>query len=80
VLFAGVLGALLWRTWRDREAWLDSAAWATATLLACTSWFLAWYVVWLVPLAGLGRSRRALPAVAAGLSVFVVWARVRTFL
>lgn len=80
VAFVAVLAALLWRTWREREAWLDSAAWATATLLACTSWLLAWYVVWLVPLAGLGRSRRALPAVAAGFSVFVVLTRVVPFL
>lgn len=80
VAFVAVLAALLWRTWRDRGAWLDSAAWATAALLACTSWLLAWYVVWLVPLAALGRARLALPAVAAGFSVFVVLARVVPFL
>ncbi|MDX6699552.1 MAG: alpha,6-mannosyltransferase [Solirubrobacteraceae bacterium] len=80
VVFGAVLLALLWRTWREREAWLDSAAWATAALLACTSWFLAWYVVWLIPLAALGRARRALPAVAAGFSVFVVLTRVVPFL
>jgi alpha-1,6-mannosyltransferase len=78
--FVAVLLALLWRAWREPEAWLDSAAWATAVLLACTSWLLAWYVVWLVPLAALGRSRRALPAVAAGFSVFVVLTRVVPFL
>ena len=80
VAFLAVLAALLWRTWRDRDAWLDSAAWATAALLACTSWLLAWYIVWLVPLAALGRSRRALPAVAATFSVFVVLTRVVPFL
>jgi uncharacterized membrane protein len=79
VVFAVTLGALLWRTWRRREAWLDSAAWATVALLACTSWLLAWYIVWLVPLAALGRSRW-LPAAAAGLSVFVVLTRVVPFL
>jgi hypothetical protein len=79
VVFAATLGALLWRTWRRREVWLDSAAWATVALLVCTSWLLAWYIVWLVPLAALGRSRW-LPAAAAGLSVFVVLTRVVPFL
>lgn len=79
VVFAGALGALLWRTWRRREEWLDSAAWATVALLVCTSWLLAWYIVWLVPLAALGRSRW-LQAAAAGLSVFVVLTRVVPFL
>ncbi len=79
VVFAATLGALLWRTWRRREDWLDCAAWATVALLACTSWLLAWYIVWLVPLAALGRSRW-LPAAAVGLSVFVVLTRVVPFL
>src|SRR4051812_38446859 len=57
VVFAATLGGLLWRTWRQREDWLDCAAWATVALLVCTSWLLAWYIVWLVPLAALGRSR-----------------------
>ena len=78
-VFAGVLGALLWRTWRRREEWLDCAAWASVALLVCTSWLLAWYIVWLVPLAALGRSRW-LVAAAAGLSVFVVLTRVVPFL
>ncbi len=78
-VFAVTLGGLLWRTWRRREDWLDCAAWATVALLACTSWLLAWYIVWLVPLAALGRSRW-LPAAAAGLSVFVVLTRMVPFL
>jgi alpha-1,6-mannosyltransferase len=79
VVFAATLGGLLWRTWRRREEWLDCAAWATVALLVCTSWLLAWYIVWLVPLAALGRSRW-LPAAAAALSVFVVLTRVVPFL
>ena len=77
--FVAVLAALLWRAWREPSAWLDCAGWATAALLACTSWLLAWYIVWLVPLAALARTR-ALPAVAAALSVFVVLTRVVPFL
>lgn len=79
VIFVVTLLALIRRTWRRREDWLDCAAWTTVALLVCTSWLLAWYVVWLVPLAALGRSRW-LAAAAAGLSVFVVLARVVPFL
>ena len=78
VVFAAVLAAMLWRTWRRRELFIDSAAWSTVALLACTSWLLAWYIVWLIPLAALGRSRW-LMAAAAGLSVFVVLTRVVPF-
>lgn len=78
IVFVSVLAAMLWRTWRRRELWIDSAAWSTVALLACTSWLLAWYVVWLLPLAALGRSRWTVAA-AAGLSVFVVLARVVPF-
>ena len=77
--FVAILGALLHRTWHAREEWLESAGWATAALLACTSWLLAWYIVWLVPLAALARSR-ALHAVAVGFSLFVVLTRVVPFL
>ena len=79
MVFLTVLGGLLWRTWRRRETWLDSAAWATLALLACTSWLLAWYIVWLIPLAALARSRW-LPAAAAGMTVFVVLTRMVPFL
>jgi alpha-1,6-mannosyltransferase len=78
-VFAATLAALLWRTWRRRETWLESAAWATVALLVCTSWLLVWYIVWLLPLAALGRSRW-LTAAAAGLSVFVILTRVVPFL
>jgi hypothetical protein len=78
-VFAVTLIGLLGRTWRRREVWLESAGWATVALLACTSWLLAWYVVWLVPLAAIGRSRW-LQAAAVGVSVFVVLTRMVPFL
>jgi Glycosyltransferase family 87 len=78
-VFGVALVGLLFRTWRRREAWLESAAWATVALVACTSWLLAWYVVWLVPLAALARSRW-LHAAAAGFTVFVVLTRMVPFL
>jgi glycosyl transferase family 87 len=78
-VFVVVLAWLLWRTWRAPAAWVDSAAWAAAALLACTSWLLAWYIVWLVPLAALARSR-ALPSLAVGFTLFVVLTRAVPFL
>ncbi|MDX6650018.1 MAG: alpha,6-mannosyltransferase [Solirubrobacteraceae bacterium] len=79
VLFVAAVLGLVWRTWRDPETWLDSAAWATVALLVCTSWFLAWYIVWLAPLAALGRSRWLVVA-AAGLTAFVILARMVPYL
>jgi hypothetical protein len=75
VAFVVALGALLVRTWRERDCWLESAGWATVALMTCTSWLLAWYIVWLVPLAALARSRR-LHAAAVGMTLFVVLTRV----
>jgi alpha-1,6-mannosyltransferase len=79
VLFVAAVLGLLWRTWRDPETWLDSGAWSMVALLVCTSWFLAWYIVWLTPLAALGRSRWLIVA-AAGLTAFVILARVVPYL
>jgi len=79
VLFVAAMLGLLWRTWREPETWLDSGAWSIVALLVCTSWFLAWYIVWLAPLAALGRSRWLVVA-AAGLTAFVILARVVPYL
>jgi alpha-1,6-mannosyltransferase len=56
--FAAALAVLLWRTWRDRFDWLAAAGWATLALLLSTAWLVPWYVVWLLPLAAVGRDRR----------------------
>jgi Glycosyltransferase family 87 len=75
IVFAAVLAYLLVRTWQRREDWLEHAGWATLALMACTSWLLAWYIVWLVPLAALSR-RRWLPAAALGMTLFVTLTRI----
>lgn len=53
VTFATLLAA----TWRRRIDWIAAAGWTTLALLLATSWLVAWYAVWLLPLAALGRSR-----------------------
>jgi alpha-1,6-mannosyltransferase len=56
--FAAVAAALLWRTWRGRIDWIAAAGWAMLALLLSSAWLVAWYVVWLLPLAALGGDRR----------------------
>jgi alpha-1,6-mannosyltransferase len=75
VVFGVVLVYLLWRAWRRPEEWLECAGWATVFLMACTSWLLAWYIVWLVPLAALARTRW-LHAAAIAATLFVVLTRM----
>jgi len=49
---------LLRETWRGRLDWIDAGAWTALALLITASSLLPWYVVWLLPLAGLARDRR----------------------
>jgi alpha-1,6-mannosyltransferase len=48
--------ALLWVTWTRRLDWVTAMAWATLALLVTTTWLMHWYLVWLLPLAAIGRS------------------------
>jgi alpha-1,6-mannosyltransferase len=43
---------------RGRPDWLSGAGWATLALLLCMSWFMPWYIIWLLPLAALSTSPR----------------------
>jgi hypothetical protein len=55
-----LIATLLWtllRTWRGAD-WIAGAAWATFALIACSAWFMPWYLVWLLPLAAIARDRR----------------------
>ncbi len=65
-----VVLVVVWLLVRRRD-WLSSAGWATLALLVSLAWLVPWYVVWLLPLAALGRSRR-LRAAALVMSVFLV--------
>lgn len=51
--------------------WLAGAGWATLVLIASASWLMPWYVIWLLPLAALGRSR-ALRGAALALTLFLI--------
>ena len=55
VLVAAVIGCSV-LAWRRRDA-LTASGWATMALLLTLSWVLPWYVLWVLPLAALSRSR-----------------------
>ena len=57
-VFAVALGWLVWQVWRGKLDWIAGAGWASLALLVTAASLLPWYVVWLMPLAALGRDRR----------------------
>jgi Glycosyltransferase family 87 len=73
LVFASVSLALALRCLWTRD-WISAAGWSTLVLLATMGWVLPWYVLWLLPLAALARSRALVPAaVAATLAISLVW-------
>jgi hypothetical protein len=73
VAFVAVSALLAVRCFWTRN-WLAAAGWSTLVLLLTTGWVLPWYVLWLVPLAALARSRWLAPAtVAVTLAVTGMW-------
>ena len=50
------LGVLFVAAWRRRLDLVTTMAWTTLALLVTTTWLMHWYLVWLLPLAALGRS------------------------
>ena len=73
VLGVGAIVLFVMRAWRGAD-WIEQAAWATLSLMITSSWLLAWYIIWLVPLAALGRSR-AIRLGAVAMTLFVVLVR-----
>lgn len=73
-LFQGVLVALVlgcaWLAWRWRDS-LTASGWATMALLLTLSWVLPWYVLWVLPMAALSRSR-ALRCAALAFSAYLI--------
>jgi hypothetical protein len=63
--------AVAWLLWRRKGDWLSAAGWATLALLASLAWLMPWYVIWVLPLAGLGTSLR-LRRAALLMSVYLV--------
>jgi hypothetical protein len=77
VLFSALLAAVLLaccvQAWRTRSS-LTACGWASAALLVTLSWVLPWYVLWVLPLAALSRSRRLRAAVIVlGAYLIIAW-------
>jgi hypothetical protein len=62
---------LLWRTWRGYD-WVAAAGWALLAITVTTTWLLAWYLIWPLPLAASARDRRLLWATLAVQGFFVL--------
>jgi hypothetical protein len=72
ILIAAVIGCSVW-AWRTRE-WLLPCACVTLVLLVTLSWTLPWYLIWLLPFAGLAKGRRIRIAVlVVGAYLFLSW-------
>jgi hypothetical protein len=62
---------LLWRTWRGYD-WVAASGWALLAISVTSTWLLAWYIVWPLPLAAITRDRRLLAALLVVQALFVV--------
>ncbi len=63
-----------WFAWRRRDT-ITASGWASVALLVTLSWVLPWYVLWILPLAALSRSRRLRVVVLVlGAYMIITWA------
>ncbi len=61
---------LLWRTWRGYD-WVAASGWALLAISLTSTWLLAWYILWPLPLAVISRDRRLLIATLVVQALFV---------
>ncbi len=61
---------LLWRTWRGYD-WVAASGWTLLAISVTSTWLLAWYTLWSLPLAAVTRDRRLLVATLAVQVLFV---------
>jgi hypothetical protein len=62
---------LLWRTWRGYD-WVAASGWTLLAISVTSTWLLAWYTLWSLPLAAVSRDRRLLLATLAVQALFIV--------
>jgi Glycosyltransferase family 87 len=66
-----VVGYLLWRTWRGYD-WVAAAGWTLLAIALTSTWLLAWYILWPLPLAVVTGDRRLLLATLAVQALFIL--------
>ena len=71
VMLVVIVVHLLWRTWRGYD-WVAASGWALLAISVTSTWLLAWYILWPLPLAVVARDRRLLVATLAIQALFIV--------
>jgi Glycosyltransferase family 87 len=61
---------LMWRTWRGYD-WVAASGWTLLAIAVTSTWLLAWYTLWSLPLAAISRDRRLLVATLAVQALFI---------
>jgi len=65
-----IVAYLLWRTWRGYD-WVAAAGWTLLAIAVTSTWLLAWYILWPLPLAVVTRDRRLLVSTLAVQALFI---------
>ena len=65
-----IVAHLMWRTWRGYD-WVAASGWALLAIAVTSTWLLAWYTLWTLPLAAIARDRRLLIATFAVQALFI---------
>ncbi|HWX46379.1 MAG TPA: glycosyltransferase 87 family protein, partial [Solirubrobacteraceae bacterium] len=71
VALVAIVAHLLWRTWRGYD-WVSASGWTLLAISVTSTWLLAWYTLWVLPLAVVARDRRLLIATFAVQGLFIV--------
>jgi len=61
---------LMWRTWRGYD-WIAASGWTLLAISVTSTWLLAWYILWPLPLAVISRDRRLLFATLAVQGLYI---------
>jgi hypothetical protein len=70
VALVAIVLHLMWRTWRGYD-WVAASGWALLAISVTSTWLLAWYILWPLPLAVISRDRRLLVATLALQGLFI---------
>jgi hypothetical protein len=70
LLLVAIVLHLLWRTWRGYD-WVAASGWTFLAIAVTSTWLLAWYTLWSLPLAAVSRDRRLLVAILAVQGLFI---------
>lgn len=71
VALVAIVLHLMWRTWRGYD-WVSASGWTLLAIAVTSTWLLAWYTLWALPLAMVARDRRLLIAIFVVQGLFIV--------